>query len=114
MKTIHIALAVKNLDEAIADYTQRLGANPVSTAKERYALWRTDQVNLSITQDPDAAGQLRHLGFEDSDAPAMTSDYDSNGLMWECFTAQQQRQDIFRYYPDADYPQDPASKSLEN
>ncbi|KLT73584.1 hypothetical protein PL75_01130 [Neisseria arctica] len=104
MKRLHIALAVKELEPAIEEYTKRLGAKPVSVADNAYALWRTDQVNLSISVRPEEAGQLRHLGFEDSEASEMSADYDAQGIMWERFTAEQQREEIFRYYPTADYP----------
>ena len=105
MKKVHIALAVKNIDAAIVEYTKRLGAPPVAVAEEQYALWRTNEVNLSVSVQPAAAGQLRHLGFEDPDAPAMTAEYDGDGFMWERFTAAQQRAEMFKYYPDADYPE---------
>ena len=104
MKRLHVALAVKELEPAIEEYTKRLGAKPVSVAENTYALWRTNQVNFSISVKPEEAGQLRHLGFEDPEAPEMSADYDSEGVMWEHFTAEQQREEIYQYYPGADYP----------
>lgn len=105
MKRLHIALAVANLEKSIADYTQRLGAQPVAISKGKYALWRTPEVNLSISEKPDEAGKLRHLGFEDPTTIAMSAETDGDGFIWERFTAEQQRAEIFEYFPDADYPQ---------
>ena len=104
MKKIHIALAVKNLDSSINEYSRRLGSRPVVIVEGQYALWRTTEVNLSISEKPDQAGQLRHLGFEDPEATQMRAEYDINGLMWEQFTAEQQRDEILQHYPQADYP----------
>lgn len=105
MKKLHLALAVKNLDRSIEDYSRRLGAKPVAVSKGKYALWRTAEVNLSISEKPEEAGQLRHLGFEDSFAPAMSAETDPDGFMWERFSAEQQRAEILEFYPDADYPE---------
>ena len=104
MKKIHIALAVKNLESSINEYSRRLGSRPVVIVEGQYALWRTTEVNLSISEKPDQAGQLRHLGFEDPEATQMRAEYDINGLMWEQFTAEQQRDEILQHYPQADYP----------
>lgn len=104
MKILHVALSVKDLEASIADYNARLGAEPVAIAKGQYALWRTNQVNLSISQKPEEAGQLRHLGFEDSSTDEMIDSYDADGILWEKFTAAQQREEIFVFYPDAIYP----------
>ena len=103
MDKIHIALAVKDLEKSISEYKQRLGCKPVAIAKGRYALWRTDILNLSITQDAENAGMLRHLGFESSEAARMVSDYDTDGFKWEYFTAEQQRLEIIKHYPDGVY-----------
>jgi len=104
MKRLHIALAVKNLEASIIEFSRRLSSEPVAVANNRYALWRTQTVNLSISENPEKAGTLRHLGFEDSEASQLSSEYDSNGFEWEHFTVEQQRQEILQYYPDADYP----------
>ncbi|WP_422444839.1 MULTISPECIES: hypothetical protein [unclassified Endozoicomonas] len=105
MKPIHIALAVTELNASIAEYTHRLGVEPVCVVPGRYALWRTAQLNFSINEKPEIAGQLRHLGFEDPNAPNLTESHDCNGIMWERFTAEQQRDEIFSYWPNADYPE---------
>lgn len=106
MKILHVALAVKDLKASIKDYSIRLGVEPVTVVKEKYALWRTSQINLSISQKPAEAGKLRHLGFEDTSATQMSVSYDEDGIMWENFTAEQQREEIFKFYPEANYPND--------
>ena len=98
MKRFHIALAVANLDNSIADYSLRLGEEPTVVVSEKYAMWRTDTLNFSINQIPDRAGQLRHVGFEDESVQAFSSDYDTNGLEWELFSPQAQDQKIVEIY----------------
>ena len=105
MQILHIALAVKDLEEAICEYSRKFACEPTAIASKRYALWRTDSLNISITQIPDKAGQLRHLGFESQGLSEMYSEHDNDGIEWEYFTAEQQRQEIMQYYPDADYPE---------
>jgi hypothetical protein len=94
MKKFHISIAVKNLDESIKDYSQKLGCEPCVVIEERYALWRNDILNFSISQKPEIAGQVRHIGFENSDVQNFTETHDCNGLMWEEFTAEMQMQEI--------------------
>ena len=98
MKRFHIALAVANLDNSIADYSLRLGEEPTVVVSEKYAMWRTDTLNFSINQIPDRAGQLRHVGFEDESVQGFSSDYDTNGLEWELFSPQAQDQKIVEIY----------------
>ena len=98
MKRFHIALAVENLDSAIADYSLRLEQNPTVVVSDKYAMWRTDTLNFSINQIPDRAGQLRHVGFEDESVQGFSSDYDTNGLEWELFSPQAQDQKIVEIY----------------
>jgi catechol 2,3-dioxygenase-like lactoylglutathione lyase family enzyme len=100
-KRFHVALAVRDFDEAIHDYTARLGAEPCCTVENTYALWRTPEVNLSISVNPERAGSLRHVGFEDSSAPAMTMDNDRNGVEWEHFSEAQQDEEIRSRWPNA-------------
>jgi len=95
---IHIALMVKELERSVADYSQRLGAEPAVVLAGRYALWRTTEVNLSVTVGSGGAGCLRHLGFEDDAAPEMTESRDVNGIIWEHFSAEQQDREIESVY----------------
>ena len=98
MKRFHIALAVANLDNSIADYSLRLGEEPTVVVSDKYAMWRTDTLNFSINQIPDRAGQLRHVGFEDESVQGFSSECDTNGLEWELFSPQAQDQKIVEIY----------------
>ncbi len=104
MRRFHIALGVKSLSDSIADYTQRLGVQPEVIVPGHYALWRTAEVNFSIRQlaKGEAPG-LRHLGWEDGEAPVFTETRDCNGFLWEMFTEAQQRGEIRAYWPDAGF-----------
>ena len=98
MKRFHIALAVANLDNSIADYSLRLGEEPTVVVSDKYAMWRTGTLNFSINQIPDRAGQLRHVGFEDESVQGFSRDYDTNGLEWELFSPQPQDRKIVEIY----------------
>jgi catechol 2,3-dioxygenase-like lactoylglutathione lyase family enzyme len=90
MKRFHIALAVADLDASIADYSARLGQPPQAMVIGTYAMWRTDQLNFSIRKDPEHAGQVCNLGFEDDAAEGFSSDTDVNGIKWERFSTVEQ------------------------
>jgi catechol 2,3-dioxygenase-like lactoylglutathione lyase family enzyme len=87
MKRFHIALAVADLDASIADYSARLGQPPQIVVADTYAMWRTELLNFSINRQPEHAGQLRHVGFEDDDAKGFRREADINGIAWENFSA---------------------------
>ena len=98
MRRIHIALAVANVAESVPDYSNRIGQEPTVVVTGKYAMWRTDQMNFSINEIPDRAGQLRHMGFEDDAAKGFSSDTDVNGIMWELFSPQAQDDKIVEMY----------------
>lgn len=98
MKRFHIALAVTDLDASINDYSKRLGQPPQAVVLGKYAMWRTDQLNFSIKQQAECAGQLRHVGFEDDDAQNFTSEADINGIPWERFSPVTQDLQIISTY----------------
>ncbi|WP_339898618.1 hypothetical protein [uncultured Gilvimarinus sp.] len=98
MKRFHIALAVKDLTESIADYSRRLGCKPSAVVPDKYAMWRTDLLNFSINVIPERAGQLRHLGFEADEAAGFSSEVDVNGIEWELFSPAAQDDKIFEIY----------------
>ncbi|VVE30854.1 hypothetical protein [Pandoraea terrigena] len=98
MKRFHIALAVRDLDESIHDYSTRLGQPPAVVVPGAYAMWRTDLLNFSINQSPTHAGALRHVGFEDDCVPEYSSSTDCNGLLWEAFCAAEQDHRIVSTY----------------
>ena len=103
MKRIHVALAVSNLADAIADTRHRLGVGPCVMVPDTYALFRTASVNLSLTVNAEQAGRLRHLGVEDPEAEAFAAEPGPDGLVWERFTAEQQADEINTYWPQANY-----------
>ncbi len=98
MRRFHIALAVKDLSQSISDYSRRLGAAPTVVVAGKYAMWRNDQMNFSINQLPERAGQLRHLGFEDEAAAGFSSEHDCNGIEWELFSPRAQDDKIREIY----------------
>lgn len=98
MKRFHIALAVRDLDASIADYSTRLGQRPSVVVADKYAMWRTDLLNFSINQNAERAGQLRHIGFEDDGTQGFTSTTDVNGIEWEQFSAKAQDERIVEAY----------------
>jgi len=98
MKRFHIALAVADLDASIADYSARLGQPPQAVVAGTYAMWRTDLLNFSISQDPERAGRLHNLGFEEDEAQGFRSETDANGIPWERFSALTQDLEIIRTY----------------
>lgn len=104
MKPLHLALGVRDIAETVSDYTRRLGQPPVLVVPGEYALWRTDQLNLSVRRVADEqVGQLRHLGWEDPAADGFSSDVDCNGVHWERFNAQEQAREIREIWPAVDY-----------
>jgi catechol 2,3-dioxygenase-like lactoylglutathione lyase family enzyme len=104
MRRVHVALAVNDLEATIHDYSQRLGAEPVTIVAGRYALWRTPEVNLSVNCDVGAGERLRHLGFEDDEVTTKSESIDVNGLMWESFSSHWQDEGIVRLYGRPDRP----------
>jgi len=98
MRRFHIALAVADLKDSIRDYSKRLGVEPTAVVSGKYAMWRTDALNFSINQMPARAGQLRHLGFEDTAAGSFSSDHDVNGIEWELFSPKAQDEKIVEVY----------------
>lgn len=90
MKRVHIALAVADIDASIADYSARFGQPPQAVVLGTYAMWRTDQLNFSVRHEPEHAGQLCNLGFEDDAAEGFTRDTDVNGIAWERFSTIEQ------------------------
>ncbi|EDY38249.1 conserved hypothetical protein [Cyanobium sp. PCC 7001] len=104
MKKLHIALSTHSIEASVRDYSQRLGSEPSVVIQGQYALWRTDTLNLSIRQAASGPpGELRHLGWEDPQAPAFTQDVDVNGITWERFTARQQAEEIRQLWPEANH-----------
>lgn len=95
MKRFHISIAVDDFAASVADYSKRLGADPCVVAEDRYALWRTDILNFSISKKPgQQAGIVRHIGFEDNAAKEFSESTDVNGITWEYFSKEAQEKEI--------------------
>lgn len=90
MKRFHFSLSVKDLSDSMDEYTKRLGQPPHTMVRNVYAMWRTDEVNFSVVQDSEHAGQVRNIGFEDDDAPDYERSTDINGVEWERFSSMTQ------------------------
>ena len=104
MKKLHIAISTDNIAATIHDYNQRLSAQPCVVVDGEYALWRTDTLNISVRRDTSIPkGTVRHLGWEDSATSEFSADIDINGITWECFTADQQAEEINDLWPDTHY-----------
>jgi hypothetical protein len=100
-KKFHIAVAVSDIEQTVREYSHRLGVAPVLVVADEYALWRTATLNFSIRKTKDAPGTVRHVGWEDPVATAFTRETDANGLLWERFTEQDQREEIAKLWPSA-------------
>ena len=108
MKKLHIALSVSDIKQSVLDYSTRLSKEPDLVIAGEYALWRTDTLNLSIRRvAEEPSGKLRHLGWENPVATAFTAAVDSNGILWEEFTAQQQAAEIEQAWPGTQYQPKP-------
>src|SRR5690606_35818824 len=104
VKKLHIAISTDKIDQTVADYSNRLGADPCLIIPGEYALWRTDSLNVSIRQDSSSnSGLLRHLGWEDAEAAEFTQDVDVNGIVWERFSASHQAKEINELWPEVGY-----------
>jgi len=100
---VHLAVAVANIETSVEEYSRLLGARPVVIVPGQYALWRTTELNFSIRRTDDAAGTVRHVGFERDDALEFTKHVDANGLVWETFNRFDQAKEIASLWPHVPY-----------
>jgi hypothetical protein len=104
MKKFHIAIAVEDIKKSIADYSEKLSAEPEIIILDEYALWRTATLNFSIRKTADVPiGTVRHIGWEDAKETEFKKNKDVNGLLWESFNAEGQRAEIREAWPDAEF-----------
>ena len=104
MKKFHIALGVSDIEQAVEDYSKRFGQAADVVVGGKYALWRTATLNVSIRKVPrHQAGTLRHLGWENPDAPQFVTEQDRQGIVWEEFSAEHQAQEIELTWPGTGY-----------
>lgn len=103
MKRFHISIAVSDFASAVADYSQRLGCKPCVVQQERYALWRTELLNFTISCKPgQIAGVVRHIGFEDDAEQGFREEKDTAGMVWEYFTREAQMEEVRAKFPLAE------------
>jgi hypothetical protein len=88
-RRFHVALAVDHVDGVAADSAERLGESPVVSIAGEYALWRTSEINLSISKARPDEERLRHVGFEDPEVETKTYSTDCSGLLWESSSSHQ-------------------------
>ena len=105
MKRLHLALGVKNIEQSIKEYTQRLSAPPEIVVDNVYALFRTETLNLSIRKSSNDDLGLRHLGWESSEYTTFSEETDCNGYVWEHFNQKNQEDDIHKTWPASQYSQ---------
>lgn len=65
MKRMHIHISVEDLETSMKFYAAMLGQSP-TVSKPDYAKWALDnpRVNLAISQKPDNARGIDHLGIQ--------------------------------------------------
>jgi hypothetical protein len=98
----HIALGVVDMAASVPEYSRRLGCEPQIVVPNEYALWRTATLNFSIRRVlAGEAGVLRHLGWEDPEAGVFSTETDVNGVLWERFAPEHQRDEILTIWPAA-------------
>lgn len=102
MKRFHISIAVADFAASLADYSRRLGCGPCTVQDGRYALWRTELLNFSISCKPgQQTGVVRHIGFEDDSLQGMREEQDVNGITWEYFSPEAQDEETRAKFPTA-------------
>ena len=91
----HISISVDDYAASVADYSKRLGCVPDTEIKGRYARWRTELLNFTIScKAGQKGGAVRHIGFEDSAAKGFSESADVNGIVWESFSIESQDTEI--------------------
>jgi hypothetical protein len=99
MKKFHIAISVSDINLSVEDYSRRFECRPSVVIPNEYALWRTATLNFSIRKVTDGSGTLRHFGWEDSLAFKFEKETDVNGIMWEKFSEDLQKNEIEELWP---------------
>ena len=56
MKKFHISLSTEHFDASVTEYTKRLGCAPDKVVTGRYARWRTDLLNFTLSCKPGQKG----------------------------------------------------------
>ncbi len=104
MKRFHISISTDNFAASLADYSRRLGCQPCVVAEGRYALWRTELLNFTIScKAGQLPGVVRHIGFEDEAEKGFREERDANGITWEYFSKEAQDEETKVKFPDVVY-----------
>ncbi len=99
-KKIHVAISTHDMTASVDDYSARLGCQPAVLVTDKYALWRTEGLNLSVRVDTALpAGTIRHLGVEDAQVNEFSSETDVNDVLWEHFSIAHQADEICQLWP---------------
>lgn len=95
MKRFHIAIVTHDIEATVQDYSDRLQSEPCLVIPGEYVLWRTDMLNLSVRKNSSSSsGEVRHLGWKDSEAKELSTETAVNGIVWEKFSASAQAEEI--------------------
>jgi len=70
--TFHVAISVKNLDTAIAEYTKMLGVAPVKVKPDYAKFELADPPAVISLNLGDAPGTVSHLGIRYADTEMVT------------------------------------------
>ena len=101
MKRFHISISTADYDASVADYSNRLGQAPDVEIKGRYARWRTELLNFTVSCKPgQPGGTVRHIGFEDDGEVAFREVLDVNDIVWEYFSQSVQEQEVKEKFGD--------------
>ncbi|MFW0777911.1 MAG: hypothetical protein ACN2B6_09375 [Rickettsiales bacterium] len=104
MKRVHISISTTDYEASLAEYTKRLGAAPDITVEGRYARWRTEHLNFTLSRKAgQEGGKIRHIGIEDSEQKGFDREYDVNGIEWEYFSKEDQDAEIKARFPEAKF-----------
>lgn len=76
MKTVHVSLGVKNIDDSITYYASLFGRDP-DVKKPGFAKWWLDDpsLNFALSESPTATG-LQHLGIQVNEDAELTELFD--------------------------------------
>ena len=102
MQRFHISISVSDFAASVADYSGRLGCSPCVVSDGRYALWKTELLNFTIScKEGQKAGTVRHIGFEDEAEKNFREEKDVNNIIWEYFSPEMQQKEIEEKFPGA-------------
>lgn len=106
MKKFHISVSVEDFEESLSNYSSLLSAEPLVIVPNRYAMWKTDLLNFTISKkEGQGGGTIRHIGFEQEGYERIFEHRDNNNITWEFFSQKAQIEEIKKRWPDAKFYQ---------